>query len=331
MVVDLLVCRIPKRQSRTDRIVFKLLGKEPNHFPLVLRAQIEDHGFGSSFFPFIVAEEDVCTEIRMLESAIEFTETDADIELKDSLNILLDGTVGAGEDPTPISAMSEMGLLHRAVRRNSRSLVVLLLRYILEKVSDESGSEHMVLVGGSPHSYLLIPDVSGPAGLTPLHVAAGKDGSEIALDALIDDPGMVGIEAWKSAYDSTGFTPEDYARLRGHYSYIHLVQRKINKRPPARHVVVDIPGSISDCKNNQKQNVVSAASFEIGQTGLRPVGQHGKLCDSKRAYGIASRSLVYRPAMLLMVAVAAVCVCVALLIQKLLAFGRFLLFICMSF
>jgi hypothetical protein len=27
-------------QSRTDRIVFKLFGKEPNDFPLVLRAQV---------------------------------------------------------------------------------------------------------------------------------------------------------------------------------------------------------------------------------------------------------------------------------------------------
>ncbi|XP_038680732.1 squamosa promoter-binding-like protein 1 isoform X2 [Tripterygium wilfordii] len=339
--------------------------------------EIEDHGFGSSFFPFIIAEEDVCTEIRMLESAIEFTETDADVEVtgksetknqamdflhemgwllhrsqlkcrlaqldldadlfalrrfkwliefsmdrewcavvKKLLGILLDGTVGAGEHPTLILAISGMGLLHRAVRRNSRSLVELLLRYIPEKVSDKSGSEHMVLVGGNPQSFLFRPDVSGPAGLTPLHIAAGKDGSENVLDALIDDPGMVGIEAWKSACDSTGFTPEDYARLRGHYSYIHLVQRKINKRTAAGHVVVDIPGSASDHKNNQKQNVLSATSFEIGRTGLRPTGQHCKLCDSKQTYGIAGRSLLYRPAMLSMVAIAAVCVCVALLFKS---------------
>ncbi|KAF5732051.1 squamosa promoter-binding-like protein 1 [Tripterygium wilfordii] len=339
--------------------------------------EIEDHGFGSSFFPFIVAEEDVCTEIRMLESAIEFTETDADVELtgkcetknqameflhemgwllhrsqlkcrlghldldadpftlrrfkrliefsmdhewcavvKKLLNILFDGTVGAGEHPTLILAISEMGLLHRAVRRNSRSLVELLLRYIPEKVSDKPGSEHMVLVARSPQSFLFRPDVSGPAGLTPLHIAAGKDGSENVLDALIDDPGMVGIEAWKSARDSTGFTPEDYARLRGHYPYIHLVQRKINKRAAAGHVVVDIPGSVPECKYNQKQNAVLATSFEIGQTASRRIGLHCKLCDSKRASGIASRSMVYRPAMLSMVTIAAVCVCVALLFKS---------------
>uniref|UniRef100_A0A2P2LIU4 SBP-type domain-containing protein n=1 Tax=Rhizophora mucronata TaxID=61149 RepID=A0A2P2LIU4_RHIMU len=42
--------------------------------------EIEDFGFSGSFFPFIVAEEDVCLEIRMLESALEFNGTDADIE-----------------------------------------------------------------------------------------------------------------------------------------------------------------------------------------------------------------------------------------------------------
>jgi hypothetical protein len=38
---------------------------------------------------------------------------------------------------------------------------------------------------------LFTPDVIGPAGLTPLHIAAGKDGSEDVLDALTEDPGMV--------------------------------------------------------------------------------------------------------------------------------------------
>jgi hypothetical protein len=80
-----------------------------------------------------------------------------------------------------------MGLLHRAVRRNSRSLVELLLRYVPEKF----GSKDTALVGGSHESILFRPDVTGPAGLTPLHIAAGKDGSEDVLDTLTEDPGMV--------------------------------------------------------------------------------------------------------------------------------------------
>ncbi|XP_057995783.1 squamosa promoter-binding-like protein 1 isoform X2 [Hevea brasiliensis] len=335
--------------------------------------EIEDHGFSSNYFPFIVAEEDVCSEIRMLEGVLEFAETDADVGgtrkmvaqdqamefiheigwllhrgqlksrlghldpytdlfplkrfkwlmefsmdhewcavVKKLLNILLKGVVGTGEHSSLNLALSEMGLLHRAVRKNSRSLVELLLRYVPEKSVPENKS----LIGGSHESNLFRPDATGPAGLTPLHIAAGKDGSEDVLDALTDDPGMVGIEAWKSARDSTGFTPEDYARLRGHYLYIHLVKKKINKGPPLGHVVLDIPGTPADCSINQKQNEGVTTSFEIGQTAKRPIQGPCKLCHQKLDYGTAGRSLLYRPAMLSMVAIAAVCVCVALLFKS---------------
>ncbi|XVF22003.1 hypothetical protein REPUB_Repub12eG0137100 [Reevesia pubescens] len=342
--------------------------------------EIEDHGFNSSFFPFIVAEDDVCSEIRMLESVLEITDMEADVgrtgkmEAKDQamdfihevgwllhrsqlksrlghldpnpepfalrrlkwlmefsmdhewcavvkklLNILLDGIVGSGEHPSLNIALTEMGLLHRAVRKNSRSLVELLLRFVPEKASDRLGFENGTVVTGVHKILLFRPDVLGPAGLTPLHIAAGKDGSEDVLDALTDDPGKVGIDAWRSARDSSGSTPEDYARLRGHYSYIHLVQKKISKRPRSGHVVVDIPGTLSECSTNQKQNNESTtSSFEIGQLELRSMKRPCKLCDKKLAYGYGttSRPLAYRAAMLSMVAVAAVCVCVALLFKS---------------
>ncbi|XP_017979528.1 PREDICTED: squamosa promoter-binding-like protein 1 [Theobroma cacao] len=341
--------------------------------------EIEDHGFSSSFFPFIVAEEDVCSEVRMLESVLEISDTDADVGgtgkleakhramdfihevgwllhrcqlksrlghldpnpepfplsrfkwlmefsmdhewcavVKKLLNILLNGVVGSGEHPSLNLALTEMGLLHRAVRKNCRPLVELLLRFVPEKASDKLGFENETLTGVDHKSFLFRPDVLGPAGLTPLHIAAGKDGSEDVLDALTADPGKVGIDAWKSARDSTGSTPEDYARLRGHYSYIHLVQKKINKRTASGHVVVDIPGALSECSMNQKQNNESTSSFEIGRLELRSMQRHCKLCDQKLAYGCGttSKSLVYRPAMLSMVAIAAVCVCVALLFKS---------------
>ncbi|KAL6339755.1 hypothetical protein AAG906_034841 [Vitis piasezkii] len=340
--------------------------------------EVEDHGLSSSFFPIIVAEKDVCSEICMLESTIEMTDIDEDgcgtgkLETKNQamdfiheigwllhrsqlksrlghldpnadlfsfkrfkwlmefsmdrdwcavvkklLDIMLDGTVGAGEYPSLKLAFMEMGLLHRAVRRNSRPLVELLLRYVPERVSDVLASDDKSMVEGGHASFLLRPDVVGPAGLTPLHIAAGRDGSEDVLDALTDDPGMVGVEAWKSARDSTGFTPEDYARLRGHYSYIHLVQKKINRRLGNGHVVVDVPSHLSDCSVNQKQNDEATTGFQIERTTLRPIQQQQcKRCNHKVAYGNASRSLLYRPAMLSMVAIAAVCVCVALLFKS---------------
>ncbi|CAK9145273.1 unnamed protein product [Ilex paraguariensis] len=337
--------------------------------------EIEDHGLGGSFFPFIVAERDVCSEIRMLESEIEVTEGDdipgvaGKVEARDRamdfvhemgwllhrnglksrlghldpnsdlfpfkrfkwliefsmdhdwcavvknlLDILLDGTVGSGEQPFLKSALFEMGLLHRAVRRNSRSLVELLLRYVPEKIADELRMEHILLVGGD-ESFLFRPDAVGPAGLTPLHVAAGRDGSEEVLDALTDDHGKVGVEAWKNARDSTGCTPEDYARLRGHYSYIHLVQKKMKKKAVSEHVVLDIPGTLSEWKVKQKQEE-GTTSFEIGGSGVRPIQRACRLCDQKVVRRNASRSLLYRPAMLSMVAIAAVCVCVALLFKS---------------
>ncbi|MBA0795449.1 hypothetical protein Gohar_006313 [Gossypium harknessii] len=239
--------------------------------------------------------------------------------VKKLLNILLDGTVGSGEHHSIDLALTEMSLLHRAVRKNCRPLVELLLRFIPENASDKLGFENGTVAAGVDKTSLFRPDVLGPGGLTPLHIAAGKDGSEDVLDALTDDPGKVGIDAWNSAQDSTGSTPEDYARLRGHYSYIHLVQRKINKRSPSGHVVVDIPATPSVSSPNQKQNNETTTSFEISQLELRPMKRHCKLCDQKLpySYGMATNmSLSYRPAMLSMVAIAAVCVCVALLFKS---------------
>ncbi|XP_022846972.1 squamosa promoter-binding-like protein 1, partial [Olea europaea var. sylvestris] len=338
--------------------------------------QVEDNCLGSSFFPFIVAEDDVCSEMRMLEREIELTETD-DFQLETGklearnqvmdfihemgwllnrnnlksrlghsdpnsdcfpfkrfkylvefsvdrdwcavlnklLDILFNGTVGAGEQPFLKFVLYEMGLLHRAVRRNSRALVEMLLKYSPERVADELSLEYSSLAE-SDGSFLFRPDVVGPAGLTPLHIAAGRDGSEDILDALTCDPGKVGIEAWKNAHDSSGFTPEDYARLRGHYSYIHLVQRKITKKVSAGHVVVDISETCSDSSVNQKKNGGDTTGFEIGMSKISSIQRPCGNCDQELVYRSSSRTLLYKPAMLSVVAIAAVCVCVALLFKS---------------
>ncbi|KAL8150334.1 hypothetical protein V2J09_020142 [Rumex salicifolius] len=312
--------------------------------------EVEDEDLSSSFFPFIVAEKDVCSEIRMLESILASTniqepngkweakhlamdfihelgwllhrcqvksklghhnpntelfslkrfrwlvEFSMDHEwcsvVRKLLDILLEGNVSYGEHPSLDLALSEIGLLHRAVRKNSRRLVELLLRYIPFSSSEDN--------------FLFRPDVKGPAGLTPLHIAAGLDGSEAMVDALTNDPGKVGIEAWKSAQDSTGSTPEDYARLRGHYSYIRLVDKKLPSRELSGCVVIEMPDDI-------KTRGSSKSSLEIASRPSINNGPSCRACESKMMYGFAGRSnRVYRPAMLSMVAIAAVCVCVAL-------------------
>ncbi|KAI3505970.1 hypothetical protein L1887_28322 [Cichorium endivia] len=318
--------------------------------------EIEDDSLSSSFFPFIVAEEDVCSEICTLEKDIDMTETYEDTEtdartrtralefinemgwllhrsqlklrlasmdpnpdvfsfkrfkwliefsvdrdwcavVNKLLTIIFSGIVEIVEDHGSVEvALVEVGLLHRAVRRNSNRMVELLLNYHQENGSNGTG--------------LFKPDAAGPGGLTPLHIASGKDGSESVLDALTDDPQMVGLKAWRNSRDSSGLTPYDYASLRGHYNYIHLVQRKMNKkRSENGHVVVDIPAVAESPRK--------VAGFET-EKAVVVVPKSCSQCERKLAYYGGGRSslAIYKPAMLSMVAIAAVCVCVALLFKS---------------
>ncbi|KAL6952972.1 hypothetical protein U1Q18_041380 [Sarracenia purpurea var. burkii] len=216
--------------------------------------EVEDHGLSSSFFPFIVAENDVCLEICTLESEIERAEIadeiDAESEMikarnnaldfiheigwllhrsqlkfrlgpidpnmdlfpfkrfkwlmefsiehdwcsvvKKLLGIVFNGSVDAGDHPSIELGLLEMGLLHRAVRRNCRFMVETLLRYIPDGVTDDKpGSEQRQQHANVGSNFLFRPDAIGPGGLTPLHIAAGSDGFESVLDALTNDPGLV--------------------------------------------------------------------------------------------------------------------------------------------
>ncbi|KAE8724212.1 Squamosa promoter-binding protein, putative isoform 2 [Hibiscus syriacus] len=342
--------------------------------------EVEDFGLSSTFFPFIVAEKDVCSEICTLESMIEtsvpavgINKNEEKMETKNQaldfihelgwllhrnnlecklshmnptrdlfpsgrfkwlmefsmdhdwcavveklLGILFDGTVDLGEHSSPEFALSNMCLLHGAVRRNCRPMVELLLRYVPDKPLDKPGSKQKPQVDGNKYGLIFKPDVSGPAGLTPLHLAASREGCENVLDALTDDPESLAIEAWKTAQDSTGLTPNDYACRQGHYSYIHLVQRKINKR--SGHIALDIPGTVLDRDSKPKLSdetrPAKAGSLETEKIKTKARHEGCEACKRKQAYGNSRTSLVYRPTMLSMVAIAAVCVCVALLFKS---------------
>ncbi|XP_057468455.1 LOW QUALITY PROTEIN: squamosa promoter-binding-like protein 1 [Actinidia eriantha] len=330
--------------------------------------EVEDHDLSGSFFPFIVAEPDVCSEICMLESAIEGAEIADDVQpeseqikarnsaldfihemgwllhrsqvkcrldptnpvlnlfpfkrfswlmefsvehnwcavVKKLLGILFNGSVDSGEHPSVELALLEMCLLHRAVRRNCRSMVEFLLRYIPDGASN----------------FLFNSDAIGAGGLTPLHIAASRDASESVLDALTNDPGLVGIKAWKGARDSAGLTPNDYACLRGYYSYSRLVQKKIDQKLGNGHVLLDIPGALLQCGNIKQKPMAEVANFHTEKTGMKPIQQqHCRLCEQKMlSYGSSTTTrtsvAIYRPAILSMVAIAAVCVCVALLFKS---------------
>lgn len=337
--------------------------------------EVEDQTLGTSFFPFIVAEKDVCSEICTLESALELAETTSGIKgktehsathnqalefvhemgwllhrsqlkirlgskdpsldlfsfrrfrwlmefsldhdwcavVKKLLGIFFSGIVDSGEHLNIERALLDIGLLHRAVQRKCRPMVQALLGYIPASVIDKYGQEQQQTLQG--YNFFR-PDSVGPGGLTPLHIAASRDDYETVLDALTDDPQSVGIEAWKNARDGAGLTPHDYACQRGYYSYINMVQMKTRTKSGQGHVVVDIPGTI-------KQKLVGGlkptevSSFQTEKAIRKLVQANCKLCKQKLAYGNYRRSLAsYRPAIFAMVAIAAVCVCVALLFKS---------------
>ncbi|CAH9114911.1 unnamed protein product [Cuscuta epithymum] len=345
--------------------------------------EVEDHGLSSSFFPFIVAEEDVCSEICTLESILEVAETEclgsqqeneklearsraldfihemgwllrishAKIRLVSNMNrhfpfdrfrwliefsvdrdwcavvkklldVLFAGLEDEGEYSSVEVALRDIGLLHRAISGKHRSIVEALLQYCPDIVCDKKE-----LSKKRSSLYVFRPDAVVVGGLTPLHIVASQDGLENMLDALTSDPGQVGMEAWKSARDSTGLTPNDYACLRGHYSYIHLIQRKATKEklPGNTDVVLDIPmDKTPNSSGKQKETIGGGgynhrsitSSFQTEKTVTTKRGC--RQCDQKWEYGRCRRvSLaIYRPVMLSMVAIAAICVCVALLFKS---------------
>lgn len=173
-------------ESRTGRIGARSQAMEFIHEMgwLLHKHQLKSHsGIEDSnleYFPF-----------QRFKCLVEFSvDRDWCSVVKKLLDMFFCGTVSGEEQPLLKFAVSEMSLLHRAVRKNSRSLVGMLLRYVPEKIADEVRSEYGLLVENNG-GYLFRPDIAGPGGLTPLHVAAGRDGSEDILDALTDDPGKV--------------------------------------------------------------------------------------------------------------------------------------------
>lgn len=111
--------------------------------------------------------------------------------VKKLLGVLFEGTVDAGEHTSIEVAVLDMGLLHKAVKRNCRPMVELLLKFVPNKVVDKTGPKEREQLDRGYESFLFKPNIVGPMGLTPLHVAVRRDGCEDVLDALINDPGKV--------------------------------------------------------------------------------------------------------------------------------------------
>lgn len=89
----------------------------------------------------------------------------------------------------------EVSLLHRAVRNKNRPMVELLLGFapsFLAGINDPNvESFKQKLEFRLKWSLIFKPDMGGPAGLTPLHVAASMHDAEDIVDALTSDPCQV--------------------------------------------------------------------------------------------------------------------------------------------
>ncbi|KAG0497920.1 hypothetical protein HPP92_002611 [Vanilla planifolia] len=102
--------------------------------------------------------------------------------VKKLLDILFEENIDSGVlCPTEIALPED--LLHYAVRSNSKSIVKLLLRYKPMKRSDRDID-----------NYLFRPDMLGPSGITPLHIAATTTCAESMSNLLTDEPGQLTIE-----------------------------------------------------------------------------------------------------------------------------------------
>ncbi|RLM93962.1 hypothetical protein C2845_PM08G10800 [Panicum miliaceum] len=262
--------------------------------------EVEDYDQSSLSVPFVVSDKDEwCAVVKKL------------------LNTMFQGDIDL-DVPSPVEFALGENLLVSAVNKRSKPLVQFLLRYRTRNYAPDSGAI-------DPVQFLFTPDMTGPSNITPLHIAATISDATSVLDALTDDPQQLGIKAWKNARDDTGFTPEDYAQKRGHIFYIQMVQDKIDRRLPKAHVSVAIPSRASAPdtvrKHGSQLKSTDQTTFNV-EKSPRSISQplSCRQCvhqDHQLAYRPrTNRFFSTRPAMLSLVAIAAVCVCVGLIMKS---------------
>lgn len=94
--------------------------------------------------------------------------------VKALMDILLELNAGRkGIEEESLKLLSEIHLLNRAVKRRCRGMVDFLIHYS---------------VVDSTEKFIFVPDMAGPGGLTPLHLAASASSSDDIVDILTSDP-----------------------------------------------------------------------------------------------------------------------------------------------
>ncbi|KAJ4916294.1 Squamosa promoter-binding-like protein 14 [Raphanus sativus] len=234
----------------------------------------EQSEFSLSRFKFLLVcsvERDFCSVIRTL------------------LDMLVERNV-VNDEPNreALDMLAEIQLLNRAVKRKNKKMVELLIHYSVNL--------------GSSKKLVFLPNITGPGGITPLHLAACTSDSDDMVDLLTNDPQEIGLSSWNSLCDATGQTPYSYAAMRNNHTYNSLVARKLADKTN-KQVSLNIEGEIVvdqlglSRRLSTEMNKSSCASCATVDLKYR-----------RRASG--SHRLFPTPIIHSMLAVATVCVCV---------------------
>ncbi|KAL2505924.1 Squamosa promoter-binding-like protein 14 [Abeliophyllum distichum] len=217
--------------------------------------------------------------------------------IKTLLDILLEVNLGReGLARESLEMLSEINLLNRAVNRRCRRMVDLLIHYSISDSTDTS------------MKYIFVPNMAGPGGITPLHLAASTLGSDDTVDALTSDPQEIGLHCWKSVLDANGLSPYAYALMRNNHSYNTLVAQKLADKKNVQ-VSVSIGNEIE--QHGVEVDHCHKTTFHINQ-GRKSCSRCAAAAGRYSGKFPGSQGLLQRPYIHSMLAIAAVCVCVCL-------------------
>ncbi|KAH9302679.1 hypothetical protein KI387_014262 [Taxus chinensis] len=203
------------------------------------------------------------------------------------------------------NVLLETNPLHRAVKRNCKEMVELLINYAISSSSFAS------------KRFIFSPKLTGPGDLTPLHLAASMQNCEVLVDALTSDPQDVGLQSWNTALDSSGQTPYAYALRRNNHSYNRLVERKLSDRKNAQVsiTIANVEKPKEELATEANVGILRSkmASVLSLQTLQQSCAQCASLGNKRLRRVPGNQGVLYRPYVHSMLAIATVCVCVCLL------------------
>ncbi|XP_073283312.1 squamosa promoter-binding-like protein 16 isoform X1 [Primulina huaijiensis] len=199
-----------------------------------------------------------------------------------------------------LEMLAESHLLNKAVKRRCRRMVDLLIHY---PVFDSTNNSEM---------FIFVPNIAGPGGVTPLHLAACTSSADDIVDALTSDPKEIGLHCWNSLLDSNGLSPYAYALMGNNNSYNSLVARKYSKRNMGQ-VVVSIDNEIVPFQLEVNKDKTAASKLYQGERSCSRCA----LVAGYRKKFIKSQGLLQPPFIHSLLVVAAVCVCVCVFLRVL--------------